>query len=64
MELQHLVREGPRRISEILSLAAENRLQMRVTGLEESHLMESLQKIANRVAAGIVTAALIMARRR
>lgn len=61
MELQHLVREGPRRISEILSLAAENRLQMRVTGLEESHLMESLQKIANRVAAGIVTAALIMA---
>ncbi len=34
---------------------------MRVTGLEESHLMESLQKIANRVAAGIVTAALIMA---
>ncbi len=61
MELQHLVREGPRRMSEILSLAAENRLQMRVTGLEESHLMESLQKIANRVAAGIVTAALIMA---
>lgn len=61
MELQHLLREGPRRMSDILSLVAENRMQMRVTGLEESHLMESLQKIANRVAAGIVTAALIMA---
>jgi len=61
MELQSLLREGPRRMSDILSLVAENRLQMRVTGLEESHLMESLQKIANRVAAGIVTAALILA---
>lgn len=61
MELQTLLRDGPRRMSDILSLAADNRLQMRVTGLEESHLMESLQKIANRVAAGIVTAALILA---
>jgi len=34
---------------------------VRVAGLEESRLMESLQKIANRVAAGIVTAALILA---
>ncbi|WP_295926273.1 AarF/UbiB family protein [uncultured Xanthomonas sp.] len=61
MELQALLREGPRRISDILTLAAENRLQVRVAGLEESRLMESLQKIANRVAAGIVTAALILA---
>lgn len=61
MELQSLLREGPRRVSDILSLVAENRLQMRVTGLEESRLMENLQKIANRVAAGIVTAALILA---
>lgn len=61
MELQGLLREGPRRISDILSLVAENRMQVRVAGLEESHLMESLQKIANRVAAGIVTAALILA---
>ena len=61
MELQSLLREGPRRFSDILSLVAENRLQMRVTGLEESRLMENLQKIANRVAAGIVTAALILA---
>jgi len=61
MEMQALLREGPRKLSDILTLAAENRLQVRVAGLEESRLMESLQKIANRVAAGIVTAALILA---
>jgi len=61
MELQTLTREGPRKLSEILSLMADNRLQVKVTGLEESHLMENLQKIANRIAAGLVTAALIVA---
>ena len=61
MEIQQLLREGPRKMSDILALLAENRLQMKVTGLEESRLMENLQKIANRVSAGIVTAALILA---
>lgn len=42
-------------------MLAENRLQVRMTGLEESHLMESLQKIANRITAGVITAALILA---
>jgi ubiquinone biosynthesis protein len=32
-----------------------------MTGLEESHLMESLQKIGNRISAGVITAALILA---
>lgn len=61
MDLQSLAREGPRKLSDILTLLSENRLQIRVSGLEESHLMESLQKIANRGAAGVVTAALILA---
>ncbi|MCA1713645.1 MAG: AarF/ABC1/UbiB kinase family protein, partial [Gammaproteobacteria bacterium] len=60
MELQVLAREAPRRLTDILSLLAENRLQMRITGLEESHLMESLQKIANRITAGVIAAALIL----
>jgi predicted unusual protein kinase regulating ubiquinone biosynthesis (AarF/ABC1/UbiB family) len=60
MEVQQLLREGPRRFSEILGLMAENRLQMRVTGLEESRLMENIQKVANRVAAGLITAALLL----
>jgi predicted unusual protein kinase regulating ubiquinone biosynthesis (AarF/ABC1/UbiB family) len=61
MELQSLLRDGPRKVTEVLDLVADNRMQLRVTGLEESHLMESLQKIANRIAAGVVTASLILA---
>ncbi|MNM66689.1 putative ubiquinone biosynthesis protein UbiB [compost metagenome] len=60
MEVQQLLREGPRRMSDILSLVAENRLQMKVTGLEESRLMENIQKVANRIAAGLITAALLL----
>lgn len=59
IEVQALVREAPRKVSELLSLLSENRLQVRVTGFDK--LMESLQKIANRIAAGLVTAALILA---
>jgi predicted unusual protein kinase regulating ubiquinone biosynthesis (AarF/ABC1/UbiB family) len=61
MELQSLMRDGPRKLTDILGLVADNRLQLRVTGLEESHLMENLQKIANRIAAGVITASLILA---
>lgn len=61
MELQALVRESPQKISQILGLLAENRLQMRVTGFEDSLLVENLQKIANRISAGVITAALILA---
>ena len=39
---------------------ADNKLRVQLGGLEESHLMESLQKIANRISTGIITAALIV----
>ena len=61
MEVQSLLREAPRKVSDILSLLADNRLQVRMTGLEESRLMENLQKIANRISTGVIVAALIMA---
>ena len=61
IEVQSLLREAPRKVTDLLSLLAENKLQIRMTGLEESHLLESLHKIANRVSAGLVTAALIVA---
>ena len=61
VELQALIQDAPRKVSAALSLIAENRLQVRVTGLQESRLMENLQKIANRIAAGVVIAALILA---
>lgn len=61
MEVQALLRDGPRKLSDILSLVAENRFQVRLTGLEESRLMENMQKIANRIAVSVVAAALILA---
>lgn len=60
MELQALVREAPRKVGDILSLVADNRMQVRLAGLEESHLLDSLHKIANRITTGLVTAALIV----
>jgi len=61
MDLQTLVRETPRKLSDMLSLLADNRFQLRITGLEESRLMENLQKIANRITTGLIVAALIVA---
>jgi predicted unusual protein kinase regulating ubiquinone biosynthesis (AarF/ABC1/UbiB family) len=61
MDLQTLTREAPRKLSDMLSLLADNRFQIRVTGLEESRLMENMQKIANRITTGLIVAALIIA---
>lgn len=61
IELQALLQEAPRKVSTLLSLLAENKLQVRLSGLQESRLTENLQKIANRITAGAVAAALILA---
>jgi len=61
LDLQTLLRDAPRKLSDTLSLFADNKFQVRLTGLEESRLVENLQKIANRISAGLITAALIMA---
>lgn len=61
MEMQSLVSGAPRKLSTLLTLLAENRVQVKMTGLEESHLMENMQKIANRISTGIIVAALILA---
>ena len=58
MEVQGLLRDAPRKVSDLLSLLADNRVKVQVGGLDK--LMESLQKIANRIAAGVITASLII----
>jgi ubiquinone biosynthesis protein len=60
IEVQELLRESPKRISQFLHTLAENKLRVHVVGLEESRLMENLQKIANRISTGVIVAALIM----
>lgn len=61
LEIQALLRDMPAQLSKFLSMMADNRLSVRVAGLEESRLIENLQKIANRISAGIVTASLVIA---
>ncbi|RRN80571.1 AarF/ABC1/UbiB kinase family protein [Pseudoxanthomonas sp. SGD-10] len=60
LEVQALLRDAPRKISDTLSLLAENKMQVRLDGLDHSRIMENLQKIANRIAAAVVTAALLL----
>ena len=50
----------PGKIARLLDTLADNDLRVRVDGLEESHLIENLQKIANRVAIGLISSALIV----
>ncbi len=60
LELQELVREAPPRLSVLLRTLADNRFRVHVAGLEESRLIESIQKVANRVTAGVIAAAMIV----
>ena len=60
IETQELIREAPKRVSSILRMLSDNRFRIHITGLEESHLMESLQKIANRITAGVICTGLLI----
>jgi hypothetical protein len=60
LEVQELLRESPRRLSQLLRTLSDNRFQVRITGLEEARLIESMQKIANRISVGVITAGLLM----
>jgi predicted unusual protein kinase regulating ubiquinone biosynthesis (AarF/ABC1/UbiB family) len=60
LDLQELARRTPQHLGAIRRTLAENRLRVRIDGLEESRMMESLQKIANRIATGVIIAALVI----
>ena len=60
LEMQELVREAPQRLSVLLRTLADNRFKVNISGLEESHLIESMQKIANRITVGLIAAAMIV----
>ena len=61
IEVEGLIREAPRKVSNLLTLLSENRLQVRLDGLDDSKLMENMQKIANRITVGLIIAALLVA---
>lgn len=51
----------PRRLNKVLDALAEGRFNIQVDGLDEAELMRGIQKLANRGAAGVVVAALLLA---
>jgi predicted unusual protein kinase regulating ubiquinone biosynthesis (AarF/ABC1/UbiB family) len=60
LEAKEFVEKLPGRVNRVLDLMAENHLRIGVDALDETVLIEGLQKIANRIAMGLVLAALIV----
>ncbi|MFY9820653.1 MAG: AarF/UbiB family protein [Thermoanaerobaculia bacterium] len=60
LELQEFAQQLPGRMNSVLDNLAGNKVQVKVDAFDESRLMDNLQKIANRIALGLVLAALIV----
>jgi ubiquinone biosynthesis protein len=60
LEMQDFVQHLPRRMNAVLDNFADNKLELKVDAFDEGRLMDNLQKIANRIAMGLVLAALIV----
>jgi ubiquinone biosynthesis protein len=60
IEVKNFVQQLPSRVNRILDRLADNEFQVRVDAIDETRLMEGMQKVANRIALGLVLAALIV----
>jgi predicted unusual protein kinase regulating ubiquinone biosynthesis (AarF/ABC1/UbiB family) len=60
VDLKNFVTHLPGRINRILDRVADNEFKIKVDSIDEAAIMEGLQKVANRVALGLVLAALIV----
>jgi ubiquinone biosynthesis protein len=60
LEMYELVQTLPSRLNSFLDTLANNKLEVKVDAFDETRLMGNLQKIGNRIAAGLVLAALIV----
>jgi ubiquinone biosynthesis protein len=60
LETYELAQQLPARLNTLFDSLIGNRLELKVNAFDESRLMDNLQKIANRIAVGVVLAALIV----
>lgn len=60
LETYELAQQLPARLNTLFESLIGNRLELKVNAFDESRLMDNLQKIANRIATGLVLAALIV----
>jgi ubiquinone biosynthesis protein len=61
IEAKHFAERMPGRVNRVLDALAKNDLKLKVEMIDEGAVMDGLQKVANRIALGLVLAALIMA---
>jgi ubiquinone biosynthesis protein len=60
LDAKEFAQELPGRLNRFLELLAKNEVKVQVDAIDETALIEGLQKIANRIAMGVVLAALIV----
>jgi predicted unusual protein kinase regulating ubiquinone biosynthesis (AarF/ABC1/UbiB family) len=60
METKEFLQELPGRVNRILDALVHNELMLKVDAVDENALFASFQKIANRIAVGLILAALII----
>jgi ubiquinone biosynthesis protein len=60
VELKNFVQHLPSQVNRILARLADNDFEVRVDAIDETRLMEGMQKVANRITLGLVLAALIV----
>jgi ubiquinone biosynthesis protein len=60
LEMNEFVQELPGRLNRTLDRLADNQLRLRVDAIDELEVISAMQKIANRITAGLVLAALIV----
>ena len=60
MEAKEFAEHLPGRVNKVLDALAEGELTLNVQGIDEQDIMRGVQKLANRVTAGIVVAALVI----
>jgi ubiquinone biosynthesis protein len=60
LEMKEVVEQLPSRLNTILDRLAKNEIEFKVDAIDERRLLEGLQKIANRIAVGLILAALIV----
>jgi ubiquinone biosynthesis protein len=61
LEAKHFAERLPGRVNRVLDALASNELRLKVEMIDEGAVIDGLQKVANRIALGLVLAALIVA---
>ena len=60
MDAKEFVEKLPGRVNKVMDALAEGQLTLNIQGIDEKELMRGIQKLANRVTAGLIIAALII----